>query len=346
MLEKAGNKPSMPRPLTRAQKLENAAFLRALLRTGNIRLAARETGLAYGTVQHRRRAHPAFAQEVEATLATAQARLGMEGGVRGPERCEPAGEPAHRTKGGEPVVVRRRDGKLQVRRAQPGKLTRQCEQAFLLALSATANVRLSAKAAGADENAFYRRLRGNPAFAREMRLALETGYERLELSLIESTVGIACEDDAWRHNSPPATPPMTVEQTMQLLHLHQKGVRLQAEPPHLKRRRGESRDAQSYRLACMYQAGLARDREAFRVAEALRNGGPPSPHELPPPVLPDLSQVTGWSRADPAKRAYHEGVALFGGWRVGNLSEEQRERAKRERKEVRRREARWRKELG
>ena len=35
--------------------------------------------------------------------------------------------------------------------------------------------------------------------------------------------------------------------------------------------------------------------------------------------LPDLAQVTGWSKADPAKAPHHEGVALFGGWRLEDL---------------------------
>jgi hypothetical protein len=65
----------MAKPLTRAQALQNRAFLKALGRTGNLRLACREVGLKYGTIQHRRRSHPAFALRCEAALASAQARL-------------------------------------------------------------------------------------------------------------------------------------------------------------------------------------------------------------------------------------------------------------------------------
>jgi hypothetical protein len=148
------------RPFTRAQALENRAFLNVLRRTGNVRLAAREVGLKYGTVQHRRRTHPAFAVRWDAALACAQAGLAKkfkkeEGkGRRGaltplssaespspskgeglhPStiRCAANGPPPHelgsqggayRTTGGEAVVVRLASGKLQVRRAQAGKLT-------------------------------------------------------------------------------------------------------------------------------------------------------------------------------------------------------------------------------
>ena len=314
----------MARPLTRAQQLENAAFLRALRRTGNIRLAARETGVKYGTIQHRRRAHPGFAQVWDATLALAQADFETQGGRAAPVAPRAAiidDDRGHRTRGGEAAVVRRRDGKLQLRSAQPGKLTRQCEQAFLAALSATANVRLSAAAAGASVAAFYRRRRKNPAFAREMRLALEMGYERLETALLESIAPASHADDAWRHNDPPPIPPMTADQALLLLALHQKEARWHDEPPHIKRRRGESSEARSFRLGAMYQARLQREREAYDVAEAARNARDeaPSPHEAPP-VLPDLAQVTGWSKADPSKTPHHDGVPLFGGWRIEDMA--------------------------
>lgn len=313
----------MARSLTRAQQLENAAFLRVLRRTGNVRLSAREVGIKYGTVQHRRAQHPAFALAWDAALVMAQADFERVGG-----RASPVAKPdaaraddrGHRTRGGEQAIVRRNDGKLQVRSAQPGKLTRQCEQAFLAALSATANVRLSAAAAGASVAAFYRRRRKNPAFAREMRLALQTGYERLEMALLETLSPQSHADNAWRHNDPPAMPPMTADQALHLMFLHQKEARLQAEPAHIKRRRGESQDARSFRLAAMYRADQQRRREAYEVAEAARRAAreAPSPHEPPVPILPDLAQVTGWSKAS-GRAAHHEGVPLFGGWRLEDI---------------------------
>ena len=65
----------MAKPLTRAQALQNRAFLRGLRRTGNVRLACREVGAKYGTMQHRRRVYPAFALRWDAALAFAQAGL-------------------------------------------------------------------------------------------------------------------------------------------------------------------------------------------------------------------------------------------------------------------------------
>lgn len=315
----------MPRPLTREQTLQNQRFLEVLERAGNIRLAARQAGIKYGTVQHRRRNHPAFAQECDAALALAHAQLQLNGGCRPPSAGRASDRrPTYRTRGGEGVVVRRRDGKLQLRAAQPGKLTRHCEQAFLAALSATANVRLSAAAAGASVRAFYRRRLGNPGFAREMRMALEMGYQRLEMALIESFTPASCRDDAWRHNEPPPIPTMTANQALQLLYLHQKEARLRADPYPIRRRRGETHEARIVRLRLMYEADQKREEEKFLVAEAARRaGGEPwlfGPEIVPP--LPALDQVTGWSRADPAKAPRDASRALFGGWRLDDLEGE------------------------
>ena len=92
--------------------------------------------------------HPAFAVKWDAALAFAQARFQDTKGPKARRALRQAqDEPvSFRTTGGEMAVVRRNDGKLQMRRAQPGKLTREAEQAFLAALSATCNMSLAAAA--------------------------------------------------------------------------------------------------------------------------------------------------------------------------------------------------------
>jgi len=325
----------MARPLTREQRLQNRAFLNALKRTGNVRLAALEAGVKYGTIQHRRGQHPAFAMRWYAALAFAQARLNAAGPKR--PKAKAGVRSPHRTDGGEPVVVRLKDGRLQMRRAHTGKLTRECEQAFLAALSATANVTLSAAAAGASPRAFYRRKKQSPGFAREMRMALQQGYDALELALLESMAPAAHEHDEWRHNEPPAIPPMSASQALQLMYLHQKEARLRAEPDWLKRRRGEPRAVHLERLAQMAEERDRRAREAFEIAEAERRvrgeRTPLQDAEKRLLGLPDLAQVVArshagglgstarWSRADPDKVA-HGDSALFGGWRIEDMEEE------------------------
>lgn len=299
----------MARPFNRRQAHENDAFLAALRATGNTREAARRVGLQRSTMFRRRARDAAFAAEWDAALVLAHARFRTQGDTAPVD--------------GEPYVVRTVAGRLQLRRAQPRRLDHKAEQTFLAALSATANVRLSAAAAGFSHSAFYDRRNASPAFAREMRLALEMGYERLEMALLAAADPESYRDDAWRHNDPPPIPQMSAGEALQLLHLHQKEARLLAEPAHIKRRRGESSEAYSFRLSAMYQAGLQRDREAFDIAEAERRAaGKPSPFGPKILPLPALDQVKGWSRADPAKRPQSRERPMFGGWRIGDWKKE------------------------
>jgi hypothetical protein len=316
----------MARPFTIAQAAQNAAFLEALARSGNARLAARGIGVAISTMQHRRAGHAGLAAEWDAAVVAAHARFHAAGGKKGLAgggATGPAGAMERdplRTEGGEPMVVRTRSGRLQVRPAHRGKLTKAAEQLFLQALSASANVRLSAAAAGASARAFYRRRRQNTAFAREMRLALETGYSRIEAAAVMAACPSSHADDAWRSNEPPPIAPMTPEQALQLLYLHEKSVRQSWEQPHRRRRRGESEEVYLARLRAMYAAEKAREAEALAVARAIRaeDGGGGGGKPPPLPALPELGQVTGWSKAKGGAR-HNPDVALFGGWRMAEM---------------------------
>jgi hypothetical protein len=310
------------RPFNALQRRQNEAFLAALDRTGNARLSAREAGVKYGTIQHRRAGHPDFASRWDIALVAAHARFHAAGG-KGPPVMPRRAASALRTAGGEAMVVRTRSGKLQVRPAHRGKLTRAAEQIFLQALSATCNVRLSAAAAGASAAAFYRRRGRNPAFAREFRLALDMGYRQLEMAAMVAANPASHRDDAWRNNDPPPVPPMSQDQALQLLYLHQKSVCLGWERPHRRRRRGESDEIYSLRLSAMWAAEKAREAEDEAVRAAIELGGSEPPPPLPP--LPALDQVGGWSRAKGAP-PHDPDVALFGGWRLKEMKRKLRER--------------------
>jgi hypothetical protein len=220
------------------------------------------------------------------------------------------------------MVVRTRSGKLQLRAAHPDKLTKAAEQAFLSALSATTNVRLSAAAAGASPAAFYRRRQRNPAFDREFRLALERGYSGLEAAAFMAALPESHEDDQWRHNDPPPIPPMTPQQALQLLYIHQKSVRLGWERPHRRRRRGEPWETYTERLRAMWTAEKAREAEHSALRLAMQKEPERDRaflEEMPMPGVPPLHLVTGWSRADPNKGGHDPSRALFGGWRIGHM---------------------------
>ena len=205
----------MPHPFTPRQAAENAAFLRVLARHGNARLAAAELGVHRATYTRRRASHAAFAAAWEAALASADLA------VR-------AGHPV------ETAPVRTASGRLQLRRAGPGRIASADEARFLRALAASANVRLSAAAAGFAHTSFYWRKRRDPDFAARMADALALGYDRLELALLESACNAldspdrddeTLHPDCGDHAPEPVLPPMTVDGAFQLLRLHHRTQR-------------------------------------------------------------------------------------------------------------------------
>lgn len=277
------------RPLNRNQILQNRAFLRALRRTGNVRDAARVLGVHRSTFTKRRAKHPAFATQWDAALAVASANAHARVADSAPARV------------GAPRVVMSR-GRLQLRRAVRGRLTRDARQAFLLALSASANIRLSAAAAGFSHSAFYRLRDRDPGFAREMRWAVQEGYARVHETLLAGFLPEAHEDDGWRHNDGPEPPVMTVEQALQLLYLHHK----EAAPTWgaaMTRRRNEPRAVHGARIRAEYAERIKREAEDTmrdsldRLAASLA----PSPHETAV-VLPALDQVS-WGKPRGAVRS-------------------------------------------
>lgn len=303
------HQPRTPAPLTLAQRRQHAAFLKHLARTGNARQAAAAIGVSDATLHCRRKRHPEFATRWDAALAAADARLNGKGGARpatGKRQARRAAE-------GEITVSVLKSGRLQVRLARADAVTRADEQRFLLALSATANVKLAAAAAGASAAAFNKRRRANPAFAREMQAALEQGYQRLEAALLESWSPASGDDAEWRDNEPPALPPMTCTQAIQLMAMHRKRVMWRAADLNRFVTTGQARPLASARLSRLYRARLADETEIEIAARALRAAvreEEEAQQAAPPIVLPDLGQVTGWSKADPAKTAANAGRVL------------------------------------
>jgi hypothetical protein len=319
------------RPFNRRQALENAAFLAALRRTGNPRLAAAELGVHRSTYMKRRARSAAFAAEWDAAILACHAALALGGGPRPPEAGNPPriGEGDHpkgggggpfRTHGGEIVVGRTRGGRLQLRRAPPGRMTAEGEQAFFTALATSANVRLSAAATGFTHSAFYQKQKKQPAFAREMRISLTIGYDRIEYASLAAAQPGSGAHDGWRRNDLPPLAPLSWDQAFQLLCLHDRSVRQGWEQPHRRRRRGEPWETYTERLRAMWTAEKAREAEdrAIRRAEHYEETGSwRYAHEQPPPKLPPLHLVTGWSKAT-GKPAHNSNLALFGGWRISD----------------------------
>jgi hypothetical protein len=213
----------MPRSLTPRQARQNAAFLAALARTGNARLAARALALNRSTFTRRRARDPAFAARWQAALAAADAALRARGpptvlasAAKQSSLGTAPGFPL-KTKGGEPAVARAASGRLQLRRAAPGRMTPAAGRAFLAALADSANVRLAAAAAGFAPASFHARKRRDPAFAREMEVAIAIAADRLVWAQVERALRPADEGGP-RADLP--IPKMTVEQAMMQLMFH------------------------------------------------------------------------------------------------------------------------------
>jgi hypothetical protein len=121
-------------------------------------------------------------------------------------------------------------------------------------------------------------------------------------------------------------PPLSFDQAFQLLCLHDRSVNQSWEQPHRRRRRGESEEVHVERLRAMWRAekDLQAEASALRRAALYEETGDwRDADEPPPPELPPLELVTGWSKAS-GKPPHHPGVALFGGWRIADMEKKRR----------------------
>jgi hypothetical protein len=127
--------------------------------------------------------------------------------------------PANRPSGTGVVVGK--DGP-QVIRSTGKRWSEDAEATFLDHLAATCNVTASAEACGFSGAAIYYRRRNDPAFAERWQAALETGYARIEMLLVQRTIdaleGFAPDPDT------PVLAPKTFNEARQILGHHRAAV--------------------------------------------------------------------------------------------------------------------------
>ena len=184
---------------------ELARFLACLAETGNFALACDRLGRSKSGLYKRRARDPAFAAECVAALA--QFRISSSPGR---ERAE-----ARRLSGGQPstggmvegahhphtslkatwntLTLSTYAGRRQLRRAVSGSLTRAGLDTFLKTLAATGNVRFAAHSVGVAPSSIHARRRRDPAFARDMDIAIDTALAALEMRVIEAS-GVFLDD--------------------------------------------------------------------------------------------------------------------------------------------------------
>lgn len=193
-------------------------FLRALARTGNVRMAAEAAGVDHTTAYALRKRDSRFAGAWERALSRAAALpdrpsplpspatgRGSEGRRSAPppqpvRRCsaspEPgAASPLHRKRSPSPakagedlrvVRVSKRHG-AQVVRAHETRWSEKKERIFFEALFDTRNVRAAARAAGVSAQALYNRRRESEAFRESWAAVLSESKSQLQMN----TVGAA-----------------------------------------------------------------------------------------------------------------------------------------------------------
>lgn len=221
------------RPFTPAQQRQNAAFLAALRRTGNVRLTCRELGVNRSTWTKRRGKCAAFATRWDMVLAAAHAAFQRVGGERLPEaKTRPVAKrregvvAGFRTEGGEPMVTRLANGRLQLRHAPPGRMTDAAGRHILATVGETNNVRLAARAAGFAHTSILARGSADPDFGGALRLSRRIGRDRVQWQGMEAARTGA---DDWRCDFDTPMPEMTAERAIIQLVYHWKDGRFQDE---------------------------------------------------------------------------------------------------------------------
>ncbi|MDB5681764.1 MAG: hypothetical protein JWO16_1569 [Sphingomonas bacterium] len=205
------------------------AFFRALGETGNRTIAAERARVSQSWVTLHRATDPDFAARMVAALAEAKAsfdKLRTNGGSLKPAAGWGSID-------GEELVVRGTRGRrTQIARARLKQWTPRTEARFLAALAACCNVKAACRAVGMSQAAAYNHYARWPDFEKRWEAALEEGFERLELALFDHAGRAFAAVDY-----PPdmAMPPVTFDQAIQLLGLHQSRVHKIGKRPGRKR---------------------------------------------------------------------------------------------------------------
>jgi hypothetical protein len=130
----------------------------------------------------------------------------------------------HSPSAGPPGTALRASGKdgPQCIASSGKRWTDEAEARFLDQLAASCNVTLAASAAGFSKEAIYRRRRRDAGFAARWQAALEQGYARIEILLVERATQ-ALEGRAPDPDTP--IPVMTVHDAIAVLQLHRAAAR-------------------------------------------------------------------------------------------------------------------------
>jgi hypothetical protein len=116
----------------------------------------------------------------------------------------------------------------QVVRSEGARWTDESEARFLDHLAASCNVTHSAGLTGFSREAIYKRRRNDPGFAERWQAALEQGYARIEMLLVQRAT-----ETLEGHVPDPDTPlaEMNVRDAINVLQLHRAAVKGEGRSP-------------------------------------------------------------------------------------------------------------------
>jgi len=116
----------------------------------------------------------------------------------------------------------------QLIQSEGSRWTDEAEARFLDQLAASCNVTLSAKATGFSREAIYKRRRNDPGFAERWQAALEQGYARIEMLLVQRATE-TLEGQMPDPDTPLAE--MGVRDAINILQLHRAAVKGEGRAP-------------------------------------------------------------------------------------------------------------------
>ena len=170
------------------------AFLRELARGGSVTRAAEACGICKTTPYQLRKTNAAFAASWTRALERARDRLSpREDGALPPDGAFSMEVPASagtREARLRPIlrpnetIRSSKTGKCCIMKTGPGRWNAKAEAAFLAELTASANVKAAARAAGVSTVAVYNRRKLWPAFKAEWDAAVAEGFARIETLVV------------------------------------------------------------------------------------------------------------------------------------------------------------------
>ncbi|WP_054586507.1 hypothetical protein [Sphingopyxis macrogoltabida] len=126
------------------------------------------------------------------------------------------------------VVGRGRDSLLKKKQRSRREISERKRDAFIRHLSETCNVTLSAKRVGVAFSTFYKIRQRDPVFAAAWQGALDDGYQRLEMGLLNAALAVVegRRPDAGEDGGEDRViAPMSMDQALRVLGRHEGSVR-------------------------------------------------------------------------------------------------------------------------